>query len=208
MTEVPPEPARRPLAGYAVLAGAILFAIAGSVYLLAFSGTNDDSGDGGRAPGTPANTGVLVPERPEVGKLAPDFALVDVSDGKTVRKLSDYRGKAVVVNWFASWCDPCRREIPAFLAAEAALGDQVVFLGLDYDETRSKAAGFLAGLGANYTALLDEGHAVADHYRVSGLPVTFFVDKDGVLQAIAAGEVTPQRLEENLAKVGLTYKAP
>ncbi len=205
MIEAPPEPARRPLAGYAVLAGAILFAIAGSVYLLGFSGSSDDAGDDGRAP---ANTGVLVPERPEVGKLAPDFALVDVSDGKTVRKLSDYRGKAVVVNWFASWCDPCRREIPAFLVAQATLGDQVVFLGLNYDETRSKAAGFLAGLGADYTTLLDEGHVVADHYRVSGLPVTLFIDKDGVLQAIAAGEVTPRRLEENLAKVGLTYKAP
>ncbi|MBI5947838.1 MAG: TlpA family protein disulfide reductase [Chloroflexi bacterium] len=206
MTEAPPEPARRPIAGYAILAAVILFAIAGSVYLFAFADSDDDGGDGGS--NRPADTGVLVPERPEVGKLAPDFALVDVRDGKTVRKLSDYRGKVVVINWFASWCDPCRREIPAFLAAEAALGDQIVFLGIDYDETRSKAAGFLAGLGAGYPALLDEGSVVAEHYRVSGLPATFFVDKDGVLRAIAAGEVTPVRLEEGLAKVGLTYKAP
>ena len=212
-----PTAARRPVRQYAVLAAAAIFAIGTVGYFLASS----DGTTSGNAPlnGTPVsslpgaptafpNTGVLEPNRPKEGERAPDFALVDARDTTTVHKLSDYRGKAVVVNWFASWCDPCKREIPAFQKAQDQLGDQLVVLGVDYLEDPGPAVGILDKLGATYPAVLDANAAVADHYRVGrGLPVTFFIDKDGVLQSFKTGELTLAELESNLAKVGITYRA-
>ncbi len=153
-----------------------------------------------------ARLGPLDPQRPKVGEPAPDFALFDARDGRTVRRLSDFRGQAVVVNWYASWCDPCKREVPDFEKASQALAGSVVFLGVDYLESRDKAVGILDRLGATYPAVLDSEGSVADHYRVGGgLPVTFFVDKDGILRGMRIGEVEEEALVENLAKVGVTY---
>lgn len=152
--------------------------------------------------------GVLSPERPKEGQPAPDFALLDVRDQRTVRKLSDFKGRPVVVNWYASWCGPCKQEIPDFQDAQKALGDSVVFLGVDYQESADRAAGILDVFQAKYLAVLDSDGAVGEHYRVSGMPTTFFVDKDGILRVAKTGRVTTADLEANLAKVGLTYKAP
>ncbi len=150
--------------------------------------------------------GPLVPNRPKEGELAPDFALIDVRDGTTVRKLSDYRGKAVVLNWYASWCGPCKAEIPEFDDLYTALGDQVVVLGVDYLESRARASGILEIFRAKYPAVLDSEALVADHYRVgTGLPTTFFIDKDGILRGQRIGQVTRELLIEYLAKAGVTY---
>jgi len=152
------------------------------------------------------NTGVLQPQRPNQGDPAPDFALVDARDGKTIRKLSDFRGKAVIVNWYASWCAPCKAEIPEFQQAADALGSQLVVLGVDYMETSDQATSILDEFGATYPALLDTNGAVAEHYRVTqGLPTTFFLDKDGVLRAMKTGQVKPDELVDFLAKAGVTY---
>ena len=210
---------RRPLAQYGALAAAAVFAVAVVGYFLVSSGGDTTSGARSAFPGTPVsqlpgaptafpNTGVLEPNRPKEGERAPDFALVDARDATKVRKLSDYRGKAVVVNWYASWCDPCKREIPEFQKAQDQLGGQLVVLGVNYLEDPEKAVGILDKLKANYVAVLDANGAVADHYRVGrGLPVTFFIDKEGVLQSFKTGELTPSEFEANLAKVGIAYKA-
>lgn len=157
-------------------------------------------------PGKPGGQklGPLGPDRPKVGEPAPDFALLDARDGTTVRKLSDFRGKAVVVNWYASWCKPCRSEIPEFLEAEAAAGGQVVFFGVDYLEDREAAVSILDDLKATYPAVLDSEGSVAEQYRVSqGLPVTFFIDRDGVLRAFHTGQLTKAELKANLALAGV-----
>lgn len=162
-------------------------------------------------PGTGGSTdvrglGPLDPQRPKIGEPAPNFALLDARDETTVRHLSDYRGKAVVLNWFASWCDPCKQEIPEFQAAEDALGGQLVVLGVDYQESPDKARGILEELGAKYPAVLDSDASVAQHYRVgSGLPVTFFIDKDGILRGMRTGQVHEDDLVSYLAQVGITY---
>ncbi|HQW51742.1 MAG TPA: TlpA disulfide reductase family protein, partial [Tepidiformaceae bacterium] len=122
-----------------------------------------------------------------------------------IRQLSDYRGQAVVINWYASWCGPCKAEIPDFLEAQAALGDQVVFLGVNYLEPRDKALGILDELGAGYPAVLDSRGSVAEHYRVAGMPSTFFVDKDGILRAMKAGRVSAAELAEFLTASGVPY---
>ena len=166
---------------------------------------------GGRAPATTAASraselGPLVPQRPKIGEPAPDFALLDARDGTTVRKLSDFRGKAVVLNWYASWCGPCKAEIPEFQDAAVALEAEVVFLGVDYQETRERAQSILDIFKAKYPAVLDTEGTVAEHYRVGqGLPTTFFIDKDGVFRSQQIGQVRREDLVNNLAKLGVTY---
>jgi peroxiredoxin len=207
------KPARGRLARFGLLAAALAVAAGVTVYLFS------SGGDGGPAvttapfgtPATPGATidprlGPLVPERPEVGKPAPDFALVDARDG-TVRKLSDYRGRAVLVNWYASWCGPCRREIPEFNAMLKAVGeDRIVILGIDYQESASDAVAILDELDATYPALLDSDARVADHYRVGNrIPSSFFVDADGVLRGFRLGQMSAAVLAEQLALVGITY---
>jgi|GEM_PF-3284998 len=151
--------------------------------------------------------GPLVPDRPDIGKPAPDFALIDARDGTTVRKLSDFRGTPMVVNWYASWCGPCREEIPEFQRAQEVLGDSVVFLGVNVREDANKATGILDEFGATYPAVLDSDGRVSDHYRANALPHTVFIDAEGIVRAIKVGQVHPDDLEENLAKIGLEYSA-
>ena len=215
-TESPPPSDRQRLAGLAALAAAVTIALAVVGYFVLSGDDNAASGPGalnggaiGTASGlTPvANTGVLDPQRPEVGKPAPDFALIDVRDGTTIRKLSDFHGKPVVVNWFASWCGPCKEEIPDFQRLVEINPEALTVLGVDALESRGKALGILDELKATYPAVVDTTGVVTDHYRVTGLPVTFFIDKDGIIRAIKTGQIHRDELEQNLARVGITYKA-
>lgn len=206
MSEAPPQQSRtRVIAGYAALGVAIVAALAVGVYL--FTGGEDEPEFTGPTglPTVYANTGPLDPQRPEVGEPAPDFVLRDARDPATARKLSDYRGQVVILNWYASWCGPCKNEIPLFLAAQEALGDNLVILGVDYLESPDKAVGILDELGADYPAVLDADGEVARHYRIPGMPTTFFIDAEGTLRAFKAGEVHEEQLVEMLAEVGLTW---
>lgn len=172
-------------------------------------GSKDDEPTLSPDDGTPVvagdgELGVLESRRPDIGEMAPDFALKDARTGQ-VRKLSEFRGKAVVLNWFASWCTPCEREIPSFEAFTKAESDTAVVLALDYLEPADKATGMLDRLSATFPALLDSDGDVAKHYRVSGLPVTYFIDKDGIVRGVKIGEVKEADFEENLKKIGIEY---
>jgi thiol-disulfide isomerase/thioredoxin len=208
MTEEPaPERTERRSAGIALLAAAVVVAAGVTAYLFL-----SDGGSEGTPPAvslaTPAAGARANAARPEVGKPAPDFALVDARDGVTVHRLSDYRGQAVVLNWYASWCGPCKDEIPDFQEAQKTLGDQVVFLGVNYRESRERATGILDIFRASYPAVLDVDGSLSDRYRVENLPTTFFIDGEGILRAERIGTVTTDLLEKHLAAVGVTYSAP
>lgn len=210
MSEETPAAPRSRIGGYVVLALAVVLAIGAGAYLLT-SGDESKSSSNTSTSKTTQRLGPLDPNRPKEGEKAPNFALVDARNTTAVRQLSDFAGKAVVVNWYASWCGPCTEEVPEFQAAQQALGDKVVFLGVDYQESQENAVSILNDLQATYPAVLDSDGKVADHYRVGqgggGLPTTFFLDKDGILRGTVTGRVTPERLTENLAKVGITYPA-
>jgi len=202
--EAAPQP-RRGILGYAALALAVAVAFGVAAYLFT-SGDDDDLPTISAAVGTPQpNTGPIDPNRPKEGETAPDFALPDARDPSKLLKLSDFRGTPVVLNWYYSTCAPCKNEIPAFVRAAEALGDSVVFLGVDYLEGPGDAVSILDQYGAEYPAMLDSSGAVAEHYRVRGFPTTFFIDKDGVLQFIKSGEVREEALADYLAKAGVSY---
>lgn len=151
--------------------------------------------------------GPLEPSRPRVGSPAPDFALIDARDNQTVRRLSDYRGKAVILNWYASWCGPCEREMPDFQDAYEAFPDRLVVLAVNYFESAATARKFLdETVGVTFPSVLDSTGSVADHYRVGrGLPTTFFIDTDGVLVDFQIGEVRTDDLKRHLAALGFDW---
>ena len=114
-----------------------------------------------------------------VGTLAPDFTLTTL-DGKQV-KLSDYRGKAVLLNFWATWCGPCKVEIPWFMDFEKQYGPQgLVVLGVAMDDDgKSSVDKFAKEMKIDYTVLLGNDD-VADQYGgVAGLPTTFYLDRNG-----------------------------
>ena len=191
MTESEPHGPMRRYGGYAVL-GIVVAAVAVLVvWLFAFGGDEE--------------TGVIDSHAPEVGKLAPDFALANARDPERVVRLSDFRGTPVVLNWYASWCGPCRREIPDFQKAYEALDGEVVFLGVNLQEDADRAVGLLDVFAADYPALLDIDGEVAVHYRIPGMPTTFFIDADGVVRSMGAGLIVEEVLVEELAKIGVSY---
>lgn len=126
----------------------------------------------------------------EVGATAPDFT-VEVIDGGTFT-LSEHRGQPVVINLWASWCPPCRAEIPAISAyAEANPGTVVV--GLAVEDSEEGARDFAAEIGASYPLALGTP-AVEDAYPNLGLPATYIVDEDGVVTQIINGIVDEETL--------------
>jgi thiol-disulfide isomerase/thioredoxin len=111
---------------------------------------------------------------------APGFTVTGI-DGAT-HSLSDYRGKVVVLNFWATWCMPCRAEMPDLEhEARAHRSDPVVVVGMDWKESAGPVRDFVGGLGVTYPMLLDTDGRVYDAYRVSALPTTFIVDRHGRL---------------------------
>lgn len=193
--------------GAAALAGAAAWALARPEAETSGSPPPAEAGEAVPTPSPLPGTGPLDDRRARIGELAPDFALLDVRDERTLRRLSDYRGKVVLLNWYASWCGPCRREIPLLQRAAEALPDDLVVLGVDLQEPFAQARDILEVLGGRYPAVLDSNGEVADRYGLRGLPTTFVIDREGRIVGVRAGELTETTLRGLLAKAGLTLPA-
>lgn len=133
---------------------------------------------------------------------APDFSLSLFGTGETLR-LSDLRGKVVVLNFWASWCPPCRQEAPAFERVWEQYKDRgVVFVGVDIWDTDEDAAGFLREFGITYPTGPDPNGEIAIDYGLTGIPETYFITRDGMIAQKAIGivqeEMFPRVLEELL----------
>jgi cytochrome c biogenesis protein CcmG/thiol:disulfide interchange protein DsbE len=112
--------------------------------------------------------------------LPPDFTLTTF-DGQTI-KLSDLKGKVVIINFWASWCVPCRDEAPFLERAWQTYKDRgVVILGIDYLDTDAEAKKFMQEFGITYPNGADLGSRISQAYRITGVPETYFVTKDGRL---------------------------
>lgn len=170
---------------------AAIAAIAAAIWWLEYRPSNGDgrSGSGERF-GPVELPAALIPAAMEVGpqegKLAPDF-LLPALDGGEVR-LSDLRGKAVVINLWATWCKPCRKEIPQLIDAYNTYRDRgLVILAINLQESTSVVRPFAKDFGMNFPILLDRRGSVADKYRLLGLPTTYFVDRQGVVRSVFTG---------------------
>lgn len=127
-------------------------------------------------------------------RFAPDFELPDLRDERATIELRSLRGRPVVLNFWASWCVPCRKEMPAFQAVHARLGDKVAFLGVNHQDSRDDALDFLRSSGVQYPAAYDPGGKTGAAYALYGMPTTVFVAADGRILATRTGELSEQQL--------------
>ena len=133
------------------------------------------------------------------GNLAPDFELQTLG-GETFR-LSDHRGQPILINFWASWCGPCRREVPALIRAQTEHGERgLLIVGINIEEANGPAQEFASEFGINYTMPMDYGGAVFRAYGgggPNGPPRSFFVDPDGVITRIYAGQAPDELIEQH-----------
>ena len=139
---------------------------------------------------------------PIVDALAPDFELETV-DGDLIR-LSDLRGEVVALNFWATWCAPCRLEMPDLQARADAYGDRLSVLGVNFDETAEEVDAFRREVGVRFPLLLDPGGEVQRLYRVLGYPTTFFIDSEGVIRIQHLGLMSADQIDQYLEDMGLT----
>jgi cytochrome c biogenesis protein CcmG/thiol:disulfide interchange protein DsbE len=131
---------------------------------------------------------------------APDFALRDL-DGNEVT-LSDYRGRPVIVNFWASWCIPCREEFPILKGAREAYAAQgLEVLGVTFQDDPASARAYMARAGATWPGLVDPDGAVAADYHVNGPPMSFFIDPQGVVRSIAYGPPPSGTIDDRIAAI-------
>lgn len=135
----------------------------------------------------------------EVGRAAPNFHLQALDTGPSsvegaASSLTDYRGKWVLVNFWASWCGPCRSEVPDLQELTQRRPNDIVILGVNQQETRGAAAKFAEEFDVSYPIVLDRSGEVSQAYRAQGLPVSYLVSPEGVIVKAYRGRVTDDDL--------------
>ena len=152
----------------------------------------------GTSTDTPDNTQQELPK-----EFPPDFTVIDAS-GKEV-KLSDFRGKPTVVNFWASWCGPCKSEMPDFDAVYQRMGDDIHFLMVNMtdggQETLAGAQKFIADSGYTFPVYYDTQYSATMAYGAYSLPMTFFFDADGYVIAQATGAIDKDTLMQGIGMI-------
>ena len=182
-------------------------------FILAACGEATPTGTGLVAPSgqiTPANT--IAPDintpndapRPpseqiRIGNVAPDFSL-NTPDDRTI-KLSQFRGKPVLINFWATWCVPCTTELPLLAQTYQANQDKLVILGVNMKEDAGTVEARVKSVGITYPVVLDNTSDVTNRYQVRGFPTSLFVDKNGVIQRITVGPLTEDTIRSSLERV-------
>jgi thiol-disulfide isomerase/thioredoxin len=170
----------------AVLAGAAALAVAA----LAFRGRG---ADGERRASAPAPSAI--------GSPAPPFHLSDVRDPSAALSLDDFRGRPLVVNFWASWCGPCAAEMPAFQRVYQRVKDRVAFVGIDHQDTRPEALAMLARTGVSSPGAYDAEGKTATAYGLFGMPTTVFVSPSGRVVEGHGGPMSEVDLEKAIARL-------
>ncbi len=130
---------------------------------------------------------------------APDFTL-NTLDGQPV-KLADYRGKVILVNFWASWCGPCKEEMPLLQTAdEQHKADGLVVLGINttFQDNRQAAEQFVRDTRVKFPILLDESGSVSQDFRVISIPMSFFIDRKGIIRHYQMGAMNAAQIQQYL----------
>jgi len=137
----------------------------------------------------------------QVSNQAPDFQLQNV-DGQTV-SLSNLQGEPVLINFWATWCPPCCSEMPYIQEVYEEWTDKgLVVLAVNIGESSSKVEEFMQSYNLSFTVLLDTKQATAQKYNITGIPTTFFIDKDGIIQDRLIGAFQNKtQIENRLSKI-------
>ena len=173
------------------VAGVVLALLLLAAYLTWQAALSAGAEAGLPAPGASASTGTPAPrpaEAPAVGYPAPDFTALTL-DGGTLR-LRDLRGRPVLLNFWATWCEPCRVEMPALQRVHEAYGDRVAIVGVNLQEPADVVRTFVEGYGYTWTFVLDPDFSIADRYRIRPIPTSVFIDADGVIRHIEYGALS------------------
>jgi len=140
----------------------------------------------------------------EIGKSAPDFELTKL-DGTNV-KLSDLKGKKVILNFWATWCGPCQQEMPDMEAFYKEHKENVEILAVNYTPSEKgggeeKVSNFIKEKGITFPVLLDKNIDVTTAYKVITIPTSYFIDTKGVIQDKFIGPMTQKEMEKRVAKL-------
>jgi len=148
--------------------------LAGSLMALGCAG----KGGPGAAPTSAAH--------PLVGAPAPAFELADVSGGGD-QSLDAYAGKVLIVDFWATWCQPCKQSFPAYQKLVTELGGDLVVLGVSQDDDAKGIPAFLSETGAKFPVVWDDGKALAKAYDPPSMPTAFVIDKSGIVRFVHVG---------------------
>ena len=153
-----------------------------------------------KAPEATENPGETAAETEEKGSEAPDFTVYDLEGN--AYKLSDFRGKPVLLNFWASWCGPCQMEMPDFQKFYETHGDKVNFVIVKLtdgqQETVESASAFIAEKGYTFPVYYDTDIDAAMKYGVSAVPVSYFIDAEGYFVAWAQGALSADMLQQGM----------
>lgn len=163
--------------------------LAGAIALFAWAWTNEQ--------GESTSEGQI-----RVGEQAPNFTLPDLNGNET--SLSDYRGEVVLINFWATWCPPCRVEMPDMEAVYREHGDSdFEILGVDQREPVDLVTKYVDERGFSWVFLLDEDFDVSRDYSATSIPRSILVDRDGDVAYIWTGTLTRSQLERQIADLGI-----
>lgn len=132
-----------------------------------------------------------------VGDAAPAF-FIDTLDG--ISMTADFHGRPAYINVFATWCPPCRREMPSILQQAKEYGDRIVFLFVDEQEAPTKVKSFATSVGL-LTPIAVDGGQFAATFNVHGLPESIFIDRHGIVRYIQRGSIPDDVLADQLGKL-------
>jgi thiol-disulfide isomerase/thioredoxin len=145
---------------------------------------------------------VISEDTDEGDSTAPDFTLVDL-EGQSV-SLSDYLGTPVMVNFWATWCPPCRAEMPLIQDFQDRYADDFVVLAVNGGETAQEVEAFVSEQGFNMVFLLDPEFAVAELFQVRGFPTSIFITAEGVAEKVHIGELNEPLMVSYLSALGIS----
>ncbi len=177
-----------------ILVGLCIGVGAGLVFIFVYNGSNQLPVTGNASPQAGFTSSI-------VGRAAPGFELQGLEGDKL--GLSDLKGKVVLLNFWATWCTPCKQEMPLLQQRADQFPNELTVVGINYDEPFSLVKDFVTGLKITFPILLDPGSKVQALYQVRGYPTTIFIDGQGIIRAVHIGELSGTMLDDYLKQIGI-----